>query len=186
MQEENKLNETNIENEEKQCPLKEEDKTNYTDVQHYSLLKHIGAEDRNFFLIMLFALGLGGMLFWQIIQIFNLIEISQNVRNLEEPMIIVLMVGLIGGYFYQKNNVNNSEFIDIINKNYYVHRVLLKNKNLIMEKNSFQCEIFVEEYDDKFIVEKNVYDALTPNSYVDIIYSNQKHDILYIVPIINE
>lgn len=187
MEEENRVIEATVEFDvdKKECQITDEQKITYTDNQHNILLKHIGAEDKNFFLIMFFTLSLGGMLFWQILQFLNIVEVSPSMRNLEEPMIILLMVGLVLGYFYQKNNISKSEFIDIINKNYYIHRVMLKNKNLNFDKNSFECEIFVEGY-DKLNVEKNVYDALTPNSYVDIVYSGEKHEILCVVPEIKE
>ena len=165
----------------KQTFVTNEEKKVYNEEQHKELLKHIGVEDVNFFVAIFFTLGLGATLFWQVIQMLNIVQASEGIRKLEEPMIFVLMGGLVAIYFYQKYSLKNSEFIDIINKKYYVHKVSLISKNMNIIKDSFDCEIEIEGYDGKFQVNKDVYDKLTMKSSVDVIYS-ESNEILYMLP----
>ena len=157
----------------------------YKESQHKELLTYIGVEDKNFMFAVAVVVGLGGMFFWQITQLFNLIKVSQDVTKLEEPITWGLMVTLVLFYFYQKKMQSTSVFAPILEKDYYIHQVKVLKKELINNNNStYLSQIQLEEYDEKIEVIKNIYDKVKVGETVDVVYCNTTHKAIYIVPTI--
>lgn len=165
--------------------INKDKRISYQEPQHKRLLAYIGAEDKNFMLVVSIVSGLGGMLFWQLIQLLNLFEVSQTISNLEEPLTYALMIALVALYFIQKKSLKDSVFAPIIENRYYVHQVEVLKKELVNDRNGYTPTLKLNEYDKKIEVLKNIYDKIKTGETVDVVYSIDTNEIVYIVPTIN-